>query len=774
MLTTLGILLVMCLFSVALYMNIEQKMISYEYNNSNNLLQQIKFNIETVEGIIKAESVRTFFNSDVTNLMYMDKNIIDSADYIERVNNITKDVVIDKFVYSLYLYNNNHKKVLPVIKINPPYTEDMEFIKSIEAGKIYPKLKPIIRELKFSDDNIGKKSEKIITYFMYQSIDKNHRMDGAVIINIKSDWLMGNIKQINSIGKNENVYIIDEDGNFINADSSDGEMDKVLKNKMLGQPLKQKTGMFKANIKGNSYFITYTSLENSSLILAKTQPVSVVYKNIDSIKKTIIIVAIVFLLVAVIISVTVSGRIYKPFRNLMDRVAEDDRDFLKAGAESKDEMLYLEKVYSESMEKIKDFDRKSIFNKNITKSYWLQRCLTEGIALDRQKYDELARENGLQITNNGYLCVLILKIDDYLEFINKNDLMNRNLIKFAVMNIAGEVISEKFLNESIDLGNDHIALIINATDDKGKDCFNILGSLVGKAQEYIHKYYGISVTASASNLASGISNLPGLYSMAVANSVYRFVFGKASYITSEKIDSIRDTKNTNFLEKHETKLMEFIRNKNVEKSMKELFDIISFLKGQDYDIIFLSIVRLTDNIKNVIEQTSGMLPPEKRLLYSDMLKKITTLETIDEFYIFMDNYLKKSLISTSEQDIDPRNALIVETVKEIILSKYNESGLCLQQIAEMLKLQPRRLSSIFKEKENISINEYINEVRLVKVTQMLETSRLNVNEIIEKVGIDNETYFYSIFRKKYGMTPKEYAIQKNLNNLLSNSSLENL
>jgi thymidylate kinase len=121
MLTTLGILLVMCLFSVALYMNIEQKMISYEYNNSNNLLQQIKFNIETVQGIIKDESVRTFFNSDVTNLMYMDKNMIDTSDYIERVNNITKDVVLDKFVYSVYLYNNKDKKVLPVI--NPSYTK---------------------------------------------------------------------------------------------------------------------------------------------------------------------------------------------------------------------------------------------------------------------------------------------------------------------------------------------------------------------------------------------------------------------------------------------------------------------------------------------------------------------------------------------------------------------------------------------------------------------------------------------------------------------------
>ena len=39
---------------------------------------------------------------------------------------------------------------------------------------------------------------------------------------------------------------------------------------------------------------------------------------------------------------------------------------------------------------------------------------------------------------------------------------------------------------------------------------------------------------------------------------------------------------------------------------------------------------------------------------------------------------------------------------------------------------------------------------------MLSNSAVPVTDIIESVGYDNTSYFYRIFREKYGMSPKEY------------------
>lgn len=43
---------------------------------------------------------------------------------------------------------------------------------------------------------------------------------------------------------------------------------------------------------------------------------------------------------------------------------------------------------------------------------------------------------------------------------------------------------------------------------------------------------------------------------------------------------------------------------------------------------------------------------------------------------------------------------------------------------------------------------------------LLSNSKLSVSDIIESVGYDNSSYFYRIFKEKYGMSPKEYRGRK--------------
>lgn len=43
-----------------------------------------------------------------------------------------------------------------------------------------------------------------------------------------------------------------------------------------------------------------------------------------------------------------------------------------------------------------------------------------------------------------------------------------------------------------------------------------------------------------------------------------------------------------------------------------------------------------------------------------------------------------------------------------------------------------------------------------KAEQLLRETKLPINQISEAIGIVNTNYFYSIFKKKYGMTPLAY------------------
>ena len=43
---------------------------------------------------------------------------------------------------------------------------------------------------------------------------------------------------------------------------------------------------------------------------------------------------------------------------------------------------------------------------------------------------------------------------------------------------------------------------------------------------------------------------------------------------------------------------------------------------------------------------------------------------------------------------------------------------------------------------------------------MLENTNMTVEEIARAVGYDSVEYFYRLFKKKTGMTPKEFKIKK--------------
>ncbi|MNC09728.1 Arabinose operon regulatory protein [compost metagenome] len=57
----------------------------------------------------------------------------------------------------------------------------------------------------------------------------------------------------------------------------------------------------------------------------------------------------------------------------------------------------------------------------------------------------------------------------------------------------------------------------------------------------------------------------------------------------------------------------------------------------------------------------------------------------------------------------------------------------------------------------------INETRLAQARLYLEQQQMTVAEIMEKVGFSNESYFYRLFKRRYGTTPKEYRLKAAIN-----------
>lgn len=80
----------------------------------------------------------------------------------------------------------------------------------------------------------------------------------------------------------------------------------------------------------------------------------------------------------------------------------------------------------------------------------------------------------------------------------------------------------------------------------------------------------------------------------------------------------------------------------------------------------------------------------------------------------------------------------------------------LDEIAGQLNLSSSRLRHLFKEETGTTIVQYRKKIRLVRTKHLLETTFLNVKEIMLKVGCKDDSNFVRDFKRQYGLSPKRY------------------
>lgn len=108
----------------------------------------------------------------------------------------------------------------------------------------------------------------------------------------------------------------------------------------------------------------------------------------------------------------------------------------------------------------------------------------------------------------------------------------------------------------------------------------------------------------------------------------------------------------------------------------------------------------------------------------------------------------------TKQHEDP-NYHIIARIKEYL--KHNYSGVCsVEEMALEVHLSPNYLRSLFRESMGQTILEYVTDYRLLKACELLKDKTLRVKEVGRMVGYENESYFSTVFAKKYGVTPNEY------------------
>jgi AraC-like DNA-binding protein len=78
------------------------------------------------------------------------------------------------------------------------------------------------------------------------------------------------------------------------------------------------------------------------------------------------------------------------------------------------------------------------------------------------------------------------------------------------------------------------------------------------------------------------------------------------------------------------------------------------------------------------------------------------------------------------------------------------------EIASAVNLSLAHLRYLFKEETGKSPAQYLRALRMQEAGRLLETTFLNVKEVMHRIGVYDESHFTRDFKKVYGMTPAQY------------------
>ena len=98
----------------------------------------------------------------------------------------------------------------------------------------------------------------------------------------------------------------------------------------------------------------------------------------------------------------------------------------------------------------------------------------------------------------------------------------------------------------------------------------------------------------------------------------------------------------------------------------------------------------------------------------------------------------------------------IRKAKRYIDNHLGDSTLSMQQVADRFSMSASYFSTEFRKTLGYTFTEYLMMARIQRAGELLKHSKLKIYEVAEALGYENTTYFSTLFKRQYGVSPKQF------------------
>lgn len=745
----LSFMFVVAMLAVAsLFLNAaaRDKVVSLQNEADRKLLTQINYNIENMNGIVKDLAVSLYNDEELIAL----KSGADYKQSILKIERLNHTVAASPYLHAAVFYNGKQNRFFSSLSHAMDTNVLYEALKAYMSSRAdLPKLQLIPLDLDGEKEGVD-----LFAFFIYDGPTFGSVNGNALILTVKPGWMFDNVKALNRVAERENdvLFVTDGDGQVLMAGDRMLPSGLDIKKDLLGRMGSTNNALdsFIYEQDEKKYKVTYLSKGLNNWQIISLQDYDDVLDSVRQMRWTEMAVTLAVALLAVLLSVLFSLRLYKPVGRLLTLVPHDG----PTAARAKDELSVITENVTEIIGKLKGLEQERASEWNIAKIYHLRSLIGLSEGLDVEAFLRIKEQYGIDIAYPSPLRLAIIQIDDVQNLVHRPESGMESLYCFAISNIGQELLRHGGSCETADMKNGHLVFIASGDSEH----LESLSERFRELQQTILRYYRITFTVTLSDTFEDFRQLTLHYNLATRHANYRMIFGKGSVLQPEMIRRNERNEAFHIPKELERRLTEGLKSGDLKETEQAIRSWRVLLGEFSFDNMFSALLHLTMTLSNTLgEMNNNNLNPVAVNLQATN-RRILEKETLDEIEAVLLDVVRE-VFEQRRSVREDKNRLLADTVKEMIDKHYADPDLNVQKIADMLKMSSVYLGQVYKAQEGTTVVDQINATRLAQAQLYLEQQQLTVAEIMEKVGFGNESYFYRLFKRRYGATPKEYRLK---------------
>ncbi len=138
----------------------------------------------------------------------------------------------------------------------------------------------------------------------------------------------------------------------------------------------------------------------------------------------------------------------------------------------------------------------------------------------------------------------------------------------------------------------------------------------------------------------------------------------------------------------------------------------------------------------------------------------SALHLVGHLCLFMDGLIQTSATRKELHGGQLRDFYIQEAIT--FMEKNYPREITVEDVADVCKLNRSYFSKIFKENMGCPPQEFLIRLRLSKAAGLMKGTGSSIGSIAAQCGYPNQLHFSRAFRKRYGLSPREWRVQNQI------------